>query len=148
MASWARGRSLVQCWTALEVMEKKWTRRIAAVFGIATRGEVLRKLKRMWPDSQQQERAKKDLDRYGTEAHEGERARVQLAILKLSDHSLDRLAELTQVAKQDYQSVLMWAETPEESRVIPAVPSSAEQRKRMAELRKRDRRQYVQWREE
>jgi len=129
-------------------MKKRWMRRLAALLGIATRGEVLRKLQRIWPGAQERERAQKELDRYGLGGHERERARVHLAILNLSGDSLDRLMELTQLAKQDYRSVLMWAETPEESRTIPAVPPSPEERARMTQLRKRDRRQYVQWREE
>ncbi len=103
-------------------MKKRWMRRIAAVLGIASRGEVLGKLERMWPDPLERERAQKELDRYGLERHEGEVARVQLAVLKLSEGSLDLLAETIKAAKQDYRDVLMWAE--------------------------RDRQQYVHWREE
>jgi hypothetical protein len=53
------------------------------------------------------------LDLYGVEPHEGERARVQLAILKLSEGNDDKLLHFVEAAKQDYRDVLLWAETPD-----------------------------------
>ncbi|HXJ78585.1 MAG TPA: ABC transporter substrate binding protein [Candidatus Methylomirabilis sp.] len=50
------------------------------------------------------------LDQYGQERHEGERERVQLAILALSQGDLDELRTLVACAKQDYRDVLYWAE--------------------------------------
>lgn len=48
------------------------------------------------------------LDLYGAEPHEGERERVQLAIIALSDGDLDTLLDLIQCAKRDYRDVLYW----------------------------------------
>lgn len=49
---------------------------------------------------------------YGIEAHEPERERVQLAILKLSCGDADRLLATVQAANEDYRDVLWWAEYP------------------------------------
>ena len=57
------------------------------------------------------------LDRYGVESYERERERVQLAILKLSGGTEEKLREFLAVAKRDYRDVLFWAEYPEESRL-------------------------------
>jgi hypothetical protein len=56
------------------------------------------------------------LDSYGVESYERERERVQLAILKLSAGSEEKVYEYLTVAKRDYRDVLFWAEYPEESR--------------------------------
>lgn len=52
------------------------------------------------------------LDQYGIETHERERERVQMAILRLSEGSVDHLLSYTQHAKMDYRDVLWWAEYP------------------------------------
>jgi hypothetical protein len=57
------------------------------------------------------------LDTYGVESYERERERVQLAILKLSEGSEEKLREFIAVAKRDYRDVLFWAENPEEARL-------------------------------
>jgi hypothetical protein len=57
------------------------------------------------------------LDSYGVESYERERERVQLAILKLSAGSGEKLREFVAVAKRDYRDVLFWAEYPEEARL-------------------------------
>ena len=62
-------------------------------------------------------RALELLDGYGADPHERERERVQLAILKLSAGSEEKMREYVAVAKRDYRDVLFWAEYPEESRL-------------------------------
>jgi hypothetical protein len=57
------------------------------------------------------------LDSYGVESDERERERVQLAILKLSAGSEEKVCEYAAVAKREYRDVLFWAEYPEESRL-------------------------------
>jgi hypothetical protein len=57
------------------------------------------------------------LDSYGVESYERERERVQLAILKLSGGSEEKLREFVAVAKRDYRDVLFWAENPDEARL-------------------------------
>ena len=51
------------------------------------------------------------LNLYGTEPHERERERVQLAVLALSQGSEDKLLQFVQAAKIDYRDVLSWVET-------------------------------------
>ncbi len=50
------------------------------------------------------------LARYGTETWQPERHRVQLAILKIADGDIDRLAAATETACGDYRDVLTAAE--------------------------------------
>ena len=57
------------------------------------------------------------LDSYGVEPYERERERVQVAILKLSAGSEEKVREYVAVAKRDYRDVLFWAEYPEESKL-------------------------------
>ena len=57
------------------------------------------------------------LDTYGVESYERERERVQLAILKLSERSEEKLRQFVAVAKRDYRDVLFWAENPQEARL-------------------------------
>ena len=51
------------------------------------------------------------LDLYGTEPHEREKERVQLAVIALSQGSEEKLLELVQTAKTDYRDILAWVET-------------------------------------
>jgi hypothetical protein len=71
------------------------------------------------------------LDTYGVESCERERERVQLAILKLSAGSEEKLSEFVAVAKRDYRDVLFWAENPEEARLD--TPEKKERIKKMFE---------------
>ena len=57
------------------------------------------------------------LDAYGADSHEGERERVQRAIVKLSEGDVEKLREFTAAAKLDYRDVLLWAEYPQEAAV-------------------------------
>jgi hypothetical protein len=66
--------------------------------------EVVAIVDRTWPSRTHRDRALAILAAYGQAAHEREPARVQLAILKLSDGVLNRIAELLSAAKQDYRS--------------------------------------------
>ena len=52
------------------------------------------------------------LDEYGVQDWQREKERVQLAILKLSTGDEEKLRYFTEVAKQDYRDVLMWADSP------------------------------------
>jgi hypothetical protein len=51
------------------------------------------------------------LDLYGTEPHERERERVQLAIVALCQGDEARLRNLVESAKKDYRDVLYWVES-------------------------------------
>jgi ClpP class serine protease len=52
------------------------------------------------------------IDQYGTEAHEREVNRVQLAILEVSDGKLSRIPYFVKYAKIDYRDVLTGARLP------------------------------------
>jgi hypothetical protein len=110
--------------------------------------EVLRKIELTWSTDEDRERARQVVAMYGTEDYERERDRVQLAALKLSAGSIDRLVEMVQMAKTDYRDVLMWAEYPEEGQALWTLRPglSPEEQQRLAEIRKRDRTQYDDWR--
>jgi hypothetical protein len=69
------------------------------------------------------------LDTYGVASHEREVARVQLAILKLSEGSEEKLREYIAVAKRDYRDALYWAEYPDESKV-----DTPEKKRKLREL--------------
>lgn len=69
------------------------------------------------------------LDSYGVESYERERERVQLAILRLSEGSEEKLREFVAVAKRDYRDVLFWADNPEEAKL-----DTPEKRKRIRKM--------------
>ena len=56
------------------------------------------------------------LDAYGTEPHELERERVQLAILKISEGDEQKVREHV-ATKTDYRDVLFWADYPEQAKI-------------------------------
>jgi len=67
--------------------------------------------------------------------------------LKLSEGQQVRLPDLLRAAKHDYRDVLMWAEYPKEGAALWALRPrlSDEDRSRIAEIRRRDRSQHVDW---
>ena len=81
-----------------------------------SRDEVVASVQATFPISSWA-RALELLDGYGADPHERARERVQLAILKLSAGSEEKMREYVAVAKRDYRDVLFWAEYPEESRL-------------------------------
>jgi hypothetical protein len=104
---------------------------------------VFSKIKRMWPETNPEEIIEL-LNQYGTESWESGRARVQLAILKLSEGNVDRLPELVRMAKRDWRDVLAYAEYPEEMRTHPLEMQKKSPQETKA-IRKRDRQQYEEW---
>jgi len=60
--------------------------------------EVSRKIERTWRNPRDRQRVCDALEAYGSEPHEQERERVQLAVLKLSDGSIEKLLEMVQEA--------------------------------------------------
>src|SRR3954454_22400114 len=84
------------------------------------------------------------LDQYGVLPYERERRRVQLAILKLSEGSLDRLRQSVADAKRDYRDVLSWAEYPNETRT--SISDIQKMRpETVKRIRAADRAQYLEW---
>ena len=114
---------------------------------MATREDVARKLEAMWPDPQLRREALSELQRYGDEPHEREPERVRLAILKLCEGRLERVVELVVGAKRDYRDVLMAAEYPSEAQALWSLrPKLTEdERRRLEDLRRQDRHQYLEW---
>ena len=70
-----------------------------------TREDVVAAVRERFPARQESEIIA-ILDLYGSETHESERERVQLAILKLSEGDEDKLLHFVGAAKQDYRDVL------------------------------------------
>jgi hypothetical protein len=69
------------------------------------------------------------LDTYGVNSCEREVARVQIAIVKLSGASEEKLRDYEAVAKRDYRDALFWAEDPDEAKV-----DTPEKRQQVREL--------------
>src|SRR5437879_12628409 len=90
-----------------------------------SRDEVVAAIEATFPESSRA-RVLELLDRYGVESYERERERVQLAILKLSGGTEEKLREFLAVAKRDYRDVLFWSENPEEAKL-----DTPERRKRI-----------------
>ncbi len=84
-----------------------------------------------------------DLDAYGTEPHEANRERVQLAILKLSEEQkLGSPTSYVDAAKQDFRDVLAWAEYPSQMDAGPNSGCDPDGARRNREL---DEQQYQDW---
>jgi hypothetical protein len=109
--------------------------------------DVASAVQTIWSMELERRKAEAALAEYGVAPHEREAPRVKLAILKLSQGQLDRLADLVSHAKRDYRDVLMWAEYPEEGRSIWVLSSrmTSEQNNQLAAIRQRDRDQYERW---
>lgn len=105
---------------------------------------MIRKVRSLWPDPAQADRALAELDRYRDDA--GGRTRVQLAILKISNGNLEELRRWVDIARADYRDPLLFAEYPEEAEApFQALNASLEDRRRLEEIRSRDRQQYLEW---
>lgn len=108
---------------------------------------VAAKITRYWKKRAERERAVELLAQYGRESYEAECDRVRLAVLKLSGGRLEELEKMVGAAKLDYRDVLAWAEHPEEFAAMgPGSANLSENdRRRIAELRERDKRRYQEW---
>ena len=93
-----------------------------------SREDVLASVRASFP-RERRTRVLELLDAYGLAAHERERERVQLAILKLSEGNEEKLRDLVDVAQRDYRDVLFWAEYPEEAKI-----DTPEKRRQVREL--------------
>jgi hypothetical protein len=107
------------------------------------RRKVLEKISKYWPDEDANE-ILRILDRYGEEANERARTRVQLAIIKLSEGKRKALDRWVERAKRDYRDVVAYAEYPEEMRTGYAMLKELSKEEVKA-LRRRDRKQYLMW---
>src|SRR5260370_345683 len=81
-----------------------------------SRDEVVAVVQKTFPESAHS-RVLEFLDSYGVESYERERERVQLAILKLSGGSEEKLREFVAVAKRDYRDLLFLAANPDQTRL-------------------------------
>ncbi len=105
----------------------------------SSRELVLRKIAEVFPGDGTDDVLKR-LDRYDG----GARDRVQLAILKLSEGSLERLEQWVATAIQDYRDVLALAEYPREFARTPAELSQMSGEEVRA-LQDQDRQEYLAW---
>ncbi len=79
-----------------------------------TEDELVReKVRRLWTNEREADRASEILSSFGTAMHEQEIGRVRLAALKLSNGSLLELEKVIHAAKEDYRDLFAWAEYPE-----------------------------------
>lgn len=104
-----------------------------------SRADVERVLRRDFPSNLLSD-VLQILDEYGTEEHHREKERVQLAVLKLSAGSQERLRREIQETKCDYRDVLSPAEYPDYPYHITAL--SNEEQKRIIDA---DWKQYSDW---
>ena len=74
----------------------------------------------------------------------GRRAQIQLAVLKLCEGDREQLPRLVEMANRDWRDVIAYAEYPEEMRT-GFVGMRDLSRNEQEALRKRDRRQYLEW---
>ena len=81
------------------------------------------------------------LQSYGTQSWQRELDRVRLALLKLSNGSLESLRQGLEVAHQDYRDILAWAEYPNAMRL----GFSQRDKEAEPEAREKDRKQYLNW---
>ena len=72
-----------------------------------TRDDILAAAKAAFPASEPATIVA-ELDLYGVAPHEPERERVQLAIIELSNGSIDKVREYVRIAKTDYRDILAW----------------------------------------
>ena len=99
-----------------------------------------RKLLSIFPDEFSRRRVRKILLDYGRGAHEREPDRVRLAILKLAGTELRSVEKYTGYARDDYRTILAWAEYPRQARQW-VMPDAEEKRK----LIKADLTEYEDW---
>jgi len=101
---------------------------------------LARKLETMFPGDFTRRRVRKILEEYGREAHEREPDRVRLAILKLAGAELRSVEKYTGYAREDYRTILAWAEYPRQARqwVMPG----ADEKQKMIEA---DLAEYERW---
>jgi len=105
---------------------------------------LVQKLASMFPNSEERDRIRDELNKYGQEPYEGAISRVQLAILKVAGTSFEKIREWTDIAKRDFRDVLAAAEYPEEL-ITPTwkLPQSE-----CKAIREKDAEQYLRWIEE
>ncbi len=104
---------------------------------------MLLKLEQCFSDEKGAAEALTLLDSCGAELSERGRARIQLAILKLSKGDLEKLRHYVEVAELDYRDVLAWAEYPEQMDTGASRFNS--QPEVIREIEERDRKQYLDW---
>ena len=98
------------------------------------------KLAVMFPDDFIRRRVRKILQDYGRAIHEHEPERVRLAILKLAGPELRSVEKYTGYAREDYRTILAWAEYPRQAQqwVMP----EADEKQKMIEA---DLAEYQDW---
>lgn len=112
----------------------------------ASRAIVRKKVWQYWPGDVDHMMA--ILDRFGDSSTvKSGRARVQLAVLKLANGSLQALKDYVDLAIQDYRDVLASAEYPRQiiASHLATKDLSPLQQKELETIRILDREQYLTW---
>lgn len=104
------------------------------------------KLQRLFPEASIRIRAQSLLERYGGDASEPEAERVRLAVLRLAESDIEKIAATVEGAKEDYRDIIAWAESPTEMRF--AMANAKLSSTKLAEVREKDKRQYEEWLDE
>jgi hypothetical protein len=101
---------------------------------------LLRKLYHLFPDKKDRDEVVDVLNEYGKKNHEQEPDRVRLAIIKISDNTIESIKQNTVYAKQDFRDTLVAAEYPNQSKKwsMPDGPKKQE-------LINKDKIQYEKW---
>src|SRR4051812_13555457 len=103
---------------------------------------LTRVLERMFPDPGQRLQALSTLEQYGGDT-QPEATRVRLAILKVEGADMARLQLGVNGAKQDYEDILAWAESPTETRL--RLGNRKLTPHQWAEIAAQDQKQYEDW---
>ena len=91
-----------------------------------------------YPDESMRQQARSTLQQY----EDREALRVRLAILKLAEHDLDKLAHYVDRANQDYRDILGWAEYPNTASAWDIKKSDPEGYQK---LQAKDKQQHEDW---
>ena len=107
---------------------------------------VIEKIRLYWPDSVDAVVSELDEIRRDDTTDEG-LARVQLAVIKLSEGVRQKLADNIRAAIQDYRDVLAYAEFPKEMAAVHLFHfnMSADEQIHAKAILKSDREQYEAW---
>jgi hypothetical protein len=102
-----------------------------------------RVVERMFPDRAVRLEALGALEQYGVGSDEPEPERVRLAIVKLAGANIEEIRSIVAGAKEDYEDILCWAESPQETRCRIGNRKLAPHE--WQEIVAEDRRQYEEW---
>jgi len=101
------------------------------------------KLEKLFPDKATRMQALRLLERYGADSGEFKVERVRLAILRSSGTDLHQIESGVRGAKEDYQDIIAWAETP--ARMRCGMANRKLSPVELSNVEEQDKRQYEDW---